>query len=247
MMKWRRFYLVTGVSAYLLFLVAQLPAYWLYRQLLPAGEAQLQGSLWHGYAQNLTLAGLKLDAAQWDWQSRALLSGQVAYQLQLSAPELRLSTTLALSPSGWQAQTLQGELTLAPLTQRTGLLLSGQLQLQLAQVRWQTQPWQLQAAHGQVRVRNLKLNLGATPLLLGDISAHVQADQLPATFKLSSEGALNLSGEWILSAENRYQLRARLSPKPETDTSTRQQLQNWLGPLPSEGFWLLNFAGSLPL
>jgi hypothetical protein len=85
-MKRRVGYALLALCAYLVFLIAQLPAAQLYGWLKPRTGTPLQlyqvsGSPWDGRAVAAIIGKTRIDALAWDWRPQAMLLGRIEYGL----------------------------------------------------------------------------------------------------------------------------------------------------------------------
>lgn len=92
---------VLGVAAYLLFLVALVPARFVVARIaLPAGLAldNVDGTVWSGHATASWSAGgatLVLDTVRWHWRPLALMSARFAYDVEARAKGIDARARLA--------------------------------------------------------------------------------------------------------------------------------------------------------
>ena len=123
---------ITAAAAYLVFLVALVPASFVAERVAAATEGRVAlanagGTLWHGSARiRLTLAGgwLDLDSLEWRFDPARLVAGRLAFDVKAMAQGLDAQVQVARAFSGWELRdaalraTVASLATLAPVAAR---------------------------------------------------------------------------------------------------------------------------------
>lgn len=213
MFRWRRGYwlIVYGVFGYLLFLVVQLPAVFVWQQL-PAGLTQkiaignLEGSAWSAQASGVTVNGQALGNVTWSLHPLALLTGRLGGAVQVRHPLGKLQADLAIdSGQRLELRDVQGDFNaglLDPLARP--LMLNGQIVLDLDSVR--LQGGTLLEASGTARWREAGIS-GITDLPLGQIRIKAVPDNNGTRLQVSNrDGAIEINGVINVMPNGRYRL-----------------------------------------
>lgn len=128
--------------SYFIALIAQIPAGYLYQQLVPKKMpviiTHLEGSLWSGQAQQLQYQDIKLGPIQWHINWQPLLSGKIGYHLtwQMNKQKSSADITADQHQNIW-IKDLQSQIpltTLSPLLKSMGLKLSGSVYIDMPEI-----------------------------------------------------------------------------------------------------------------
>ena len=247
-MNWRiwRWWLA-GILLYLLFLLATLPAVyaaaWLQKRVPQVKLSAVDGSVWSGSAQDVSLQGQSWGTLRWHFDWGALLTGHPDYHLYIHDDDVSLHGRVADAGRGkLLLRDIEGELGIRrlepwlPLPQGS---IAGQLNLQLKQVVLAgNRPL---VATGVITLTSAKL---AWPqaLALGNYQLKLQTQDGSIDGKLlDTSGPLILAGTFTLSPGGRYQVNGTLASRDPADTA----LNNLLHYLPVDqtGSHSFNFSG----
>lgn len=218
-----------GVLAYLVFLVASLPAPLVLAQLPPGLAGALvgvHGTVWSGQAKSLVLQGVDLGSLRWSTSPFAILLGRASAALELQGSELTGTADVTAHLGGSLSVRNLRAATSPSLIDRFQPLpaeLTGEVFLELESLDYEGGA--LTAASGELRWDKAaigapyQLSLGQYTLLLetrdGDIRGTLREQGSP----------LRTSGNLVLQPSGDFRLAVRLAP---TD-STPQQLRDLLG------------------
>jgi len=246
-------FLTVGVGAFLLFVLANVPAR-LGTDLLGAAGVQTgsaSGTLWRGEVSSLRVSGLSLGRTSWALRPLSLLFGRLAADIDTELPggfvrgraeaglggRLALTDTEAASPLS----------NLAPLL---GLPVAGgeanaSIQRLVFEDGWPT------AAVAELRVGRLPLALpgmAPEPGAIGSFAAVFDLPELAAGDRLTGElrdlgGAREVSGTISLSPPNKYDIAGLLKPRASAPPSLTQGLVLF-GPEDTQGRREFSLSGS---
>lgn len=206
----------------------------------------VEGSLLNGAAAGLLVKGRTLAAPlNWTLHPLALLIGRISADLDTRG-DLTATGRIALLPGGLNVHQLRagGELRMLALAVRQPLPLTGQLALDLSELK--IRDGVPTHAQGRVMVGNLAWALGAKPVPLGDFQAEVAPEGEELVAILSSlSGPLELSGNARLRPDRSYLLDIRIKAKPGTDPALGGLLSG-LGRPDPQGYYSLRRNGQLP-
>lgn len=238
--------------AYLIFLVARLPAELVVRfaPLPPMVSLEgVSGTLWQGQAARLRYASERFSNVQWDINGWSLLTlspqvalrfgergglnghGTLTWRGGVQAHDLVLS-----APAAWVLERL-------PQRPPFPLDVAGRLQLNVTEFT-QGQPW-CDRLYGVLDWVGAEANTPAGQLDLADPSAKLRCQQgkLVAELHQSSE-QVSVNGKLELQAHRQYLFQGFLKPGPELPEQMRQGLP-FLGQPDSQGRYPLRQQGRL--
>ena len=210
---WRKGYwlIVYGVLGYLLFLVAQLPAAFVW-QHLPASLTQkvgftaLEGSAWSATASGVTVNGQALGKVAWSLSPLALVTGRLGGEVQIRNPLGALQADMKVdSAQRLELNDVQGDFNarlLDPLARP--VMLDGQIVLALESVRFQ--PGTLLELSGTAQWRGAGI-AGITDLPLGEVRIKAVPDKGGSRLQVSNRGgAIDINGVITVTSGGRYNL-----------------------------------------
>lgn len=213
-LRWTLILVTLTLAAFILRLPAALPARWLPADISLAG---LQGSVWHGSAAALGVKGLVTqEELRWQLQPRALLRGQLLWQVSGTHAGRDSQLRLIAGFHGVTIEGLQLHLPLEPFTQfdptAQGLRLRGDLQINSERLA-PGLPIGLDA-----RLTRVSSAMAGEASALGGYQARVDADAAGA----GNVSITTLNGPLQIAGGGSFALRARsvdlqLRLKPETD------------------------------
>jgi general secretion pathway protein N len=229
MRLWRRYALLLG-GAYLVFMIASLPATAVYSrlapQLAPLSLEGIRGSVWSGSAQRLHHPAWQVEQVSWTLLPLPLLLGRLEANWHIDDAQVRGrgragrrlggtlyldDTTLALPVSTLQALGIV----------KTGLHLNGNLKVELRAL--QSEAGRIIAADGLVDATGLGLE--TPPLAFGDFELKIETVDTGIQALLNDRGGpLSASGSATLTPDGQYRFTARIAARDGRDS----QLANYL-------------------
>jgi hypothetical protein len=120
MRRGAKWLLAAGVFAFLLVIVANLPATLAQRWLPPAiAVGSLGGTLWHGEALSVRAAGLDIERLEWRLRPLALFGGRIVAHIDATSAPDRVSAEITLDRQGrLEARALEAHVDAASLAGR---------------------------------------------------------------------------------------------------------------------------------
>ena len=238
-----------GIVAFLVFLVARVPATVLTRWLPPGvAVAGLGGTIWSGHASSLSLQGRDLGTASWSCRPWPLLALEWACRVGLSPAGGQLEAALSgkLDSDEIEARDLTGKLPIAFLE---GIVTpkgwTGRLELAVASAR--IVGGMPQDADGKFYVRTLKAP-GPGGALLGDFELTIGEGAVGTgtlTGRLNDLGGpLRVRGTIELKRDRSYFVSGEVAPGPGAGPSIFDTL-GFLGPPDSSGRRSFSVEGTL--
>ena len=237
-----------GAAAYLVFLVAGLPAsyvtQWVGRHFPALELGGISGSIFSGRAESVRYGPNVLGAADWSFDWLAPFTGTVGYRLHLHDDARDLSARFDTGLGGLHLRGLKGRISLASLDAWLPLpshSANGTLLLDLKQV--QLKGGKLQSAAGQVELDDGSLTwpsaytlgsyrLELTPAAAGGVDGQISDVAAP----------LKLQAKITLGTDGKYHLAGILAARDPGDAATQKLLAN-LGRPDSTGQYPFDFNG----
>ncbi len=243
-----------ALAAYLVFLLAQLPATQVYGRLaghlsLPVTLYGLSGTLWDGRARVARWKDWRLEDLHWQLRPQALLLGRMEAALAVKRDEARLE---AIVGRAWKGGLYlrDGHLRLPlamleALVSREPLGLAGEASLDLE--RLEIAPGRIVEASGVLNITGAGL---APPIkvTVGDFRVRFQttaAGVIEGHIK-DTGGPLQAQGLFRLQPDGRYRLTAELAARDPKRSDLRQALATLGTPSPTGKVSLVR-SGRLPL
>lgn len=239
-----------GIISLLVSLVALLPARLGFSLLgMPATAATgLSGTVWHGAAQRLSLAGYTLGPVRWTLKPSRLLTGQLAAAVEATLPDGFVNATAAVGLGG--AVTLSDLEAAAPvawLAPGAGAA-GGQLSARFDKLA--VAKGRVVTAIGNLKVGGVVFPLPTTgpQLAPGTYSVAFDSPQLGPDELLTGAlndagGPLEIAGTVKITPPSSYEITGTAKPRPDAPPDLRNALQ-MLGPATPDGAHALSLAGS---
>ncbi len=237
-----------GVAAYLVFLVAALPAsyitHWATSHLSGVQLDDVSGSVFSGRAEELRVGTRSLGAVEWHFDWLAPFTASVGYRFHLHDQDQDLDGRVDKGFGSLHLRDLKGRVPVASLDTWLPLpthSLSGSLLIDLKQV-------QLKAGHLQSATGDLELDDGIMSWPTAYTLGSFRLDLSPASDggvdgQISDVASpLKLQAKLGLTPEGAYHLSGILAARDQGDAATRSLLGN-LGRPDSTGQYPFDFKG----
>ncbi|HDZ56306.1 MAG TPA: type II secretion system protein N [Pseudomonas xinjiangensis] len=116
----RKTTLVVALALFLLSLVWNLPAAFVWKQISGQFPAQvtlqgLSGTLWSGQVRQMKVNGIEQGAVTWDWRPGPLLAGRIALDVVWQPRNSRVEATLKIGASSMVLEDVNGRLDAASM------------------------------------------------------------------------------------------------------------------------------------
>lgn len=243
-------FLIVGLLAYLLFLVARTPAtvaYALIGERWPSSVAlyDIEGTITEGTGRARLMDRINVDQVQWSFAPQGIVFGRLQYAVQLRGKQGELQGKLGLTVTGDRVvQDIEGVLSLRQILAafagvRAGL--DGRVQTDLDEIRVQRDG--TFAARGEVAFQGVAMGQDV-PVGLGNFRASVDGEGFPLVVTVVGEqGPLLLNGQLNLQASGMFDLNAEVWPADES--SELAELLVALGTPDANGRRMLSYTGQL--
>ena len=245
-----RRYLIWGLAAYFLFLIATFPAEIALglglRGQTDIGVSNVEGTLWSGRAGTIATRKASVGPVVWDWRPTAVLLGRLEYdtffQLAAGGGEARVGRGLF---DGLYLKALEGNLNGAQLTQWVavpGTQLGGSILVDLPRAEFSDGT--VTGLEGSIVWENASI-IGPVELALGtsQVELSEQDGQLIGTVS-DRGGPIAVSGAVALHNGNRYGLNAKIKPRADADPALQDAL-GLLGQPDRAGNYAISYSGTL--
>lgn len=248
----KQVYLVTGLTGFLLCLIAFTPApllyHWSRGMLSPQAQLYgLRGNLWQGGAAGANLGGVRLQAVEWQLRPLSLLFLRLSHRVTAQTDGDRIETVVSRTPLGTlRVANLDGSLPLeqlGPSLRLPILPVSGRMQLHLKQLKFRKT--KLVEAEGGVDFNNLSFSFSSPPAALGNYRGEFTTAQQTIQLAIASQGSgpLEATGSAEIKSDGQYTLDLKLRPRATAAASVVSLVQS-LGQPDAEGWYHLRQAGS---
>ncbi|TKB47649.1 type II secretion system protein N [Ferrimonas sediminicola] len=235
---------------YLVFLVVTVPVGLVWQWVPKPQGVQLQGldgTLWSGRADRLTVAGRRLESLTWEVDPWSLLGGRVEAVVAV-AGDVQGRGTVSYGLSGLALQGVRLESPIGTLVGNRRLpfrtKVTGEVQLNLAEGS-QGQPW-CDRLSGRILVQQLDVNnqYGAFPLgnLAGTLSCSQGNLKLTMTER---DNRIGVAGTALLKGNMEVQLDASIRATVDQPEAMANSL-DFLGQPDASGAYPLRYSGRLP-
>lgn len=253
--RWTR-HIIVFFLCYVIFLMALVPANFVYQRVADRLSAQSQnirlygveGRVWQGQAQRLDVAGQHFQEVSWDWHLLPLLLGRGELSVKFHDPETSGTAVMGTSLLG-QAHYFNDVKAELPLSRLAGWLklpfgnINGMLRLDLPALVMAQKQWT--QAEGRIDVLNASMS-GRIPLELGDVHITVKTEQntIVAVLK-DGGGGLQLDGVFKMTPAGDYQFNGTLSARATASASLKNAVA-MLGTPGIDGRVQVNNTGKWP-
>lgn len=247
-----RHYIISGISAYLFFLIITVPAapvLALLQSYLPSVSIQgVSGGLWNGNAAAITINRQHtLNNTDWQLNGWRLFSGELSAQINTQYQQQPISGLVGVRPSGTiTARDVSASMdaaTLAQLAQLPIAELSGKVALQIAQLEWQQH--KIPRLTGVVHWNRATVTVAETAEL-GDLVIDITENTtqpLHASIR-NRGGQIKLEGEANVGEDGAYSLQLNMLPNQNASSNIRSSL-GLIGKAQQNGSYQLDNNGNL--
>jgi general secretion pathway protein N len=251
----RNLLIAAGAAAFLVFVVAFLPASAAARWLAPDGArfTGVSGTLWRGSARAAEIGSLRLGETRWSLSPPALLLGRLSADVETRIGEAAASGSVSVGLSGGLTCTAcRIEGNAAGLRGLFPALRSfnGQVLLELPVLELRDN-WPVRAV-GSARVSRVPIAMAGAPpgpaTPYGDFEATLDADPVPEDGVLlvavkDTGGPLQLTADLRVSPPGKYEFAGRARARANAPADLVNAL-NILGPKAADGTTELAASGS---
>lgn len=242
-----RWFAGAGVLAFLIAVVALLPARVVYQWVSPAELrlAGISGTVWSGRASHASVNGWYIRNLEWRARPWALALGQAKAQVSGEPAAGFFEATVGIGAGG--RVTVTAATASVSLASLAGALsqpgLSGAANLQIE--RLEIHDGLPVAATGRLAIDSLFAPLIYEAAPIGGYQAEffTREDGIAASVE-DTDGVLDLAGSLTLSPDRNYAFVAKLAPKPGIDEGLRNRLR-FLGNPDERGQYELRLEGEL--
>lgn len=246
----KRHYIITAIVAYLVFLVATIPAKPVGKIIndnSPLTLVGVNGTLWNGTVTTITINQILLEGTTWSFSAWKLLLGKAAIQLVTHFQKNEITTEIGTSFLGtYFINHLDAKLTAEDLSQLVNIplvKLAGNLSIDIEHGEWSQS--MLPRAAGNIIWSNASLTVAETASL-GNISIVLgeSAKELLVANIKNQGGDIKIEGIAELIAKTDYAVNIKLLPTATASNNIKQSL-GLFAKKQSGGEYLFTNTGSL--
>lgn len=248
-----RTYVLAGLAAYLVMLVATFPALQAYR-FLPGSARRtvtlygLEGTVWGGRAAGVRIGALDLGALRWDVGLPRLALGQVRVSWSATTEDSGAAGRGAVQFGLWGGLRLPSLILNVPASALARQLplpvtLEGAVDMRLHDIVLRA--GRLRHASGTIAWRNAAVRWSG-PIQLGTLIVDLQHGTGPIRGDLHDQGGpIKVSGTVTLAGDGALQLNASVLPRPGAPKPLLQALRAGGAP-DAAGRYHIRWSGRLP-
>ncbi len=245
-----------GLVAYAGFLLATLPAAFIWQYLPTGNKVSLQGlsgTLWSGQARQVTINNgpnrIQLPVVNWNWQPSALLSGHLAANIQLGniSSVIEGRGHVAYGLDGIRLNDVQVDTSAGWISQFMEKKIPGELSgnISLTADNLQIQNGRCLDLSGSLELTDSMISgpMGSIDLGESDASIKCKGNKLLISLNQSSPD-FQTTADISLSKAGQYSLTGHLSKGNDIDSKLEQGLM-LLGSPDAEGRYPIDFQGRI--
>jgi general secretion pathway protein N len=242
--------IITGVSAYAVFVIATAPASLIFKfahNQIQAGA--VSGTVWHGKATTLQAGIINLGDAEWSLNVFPLFTGRLGGDIKLVQPKGFAQGHVNVSFGGKiKLKDVSASLPFDSIVGSGGLPggWTGTAQIKLDELalsnNWPTTVKGIVDAIDVTGPANAPVNLGNYRITFP--SADSSASSLTGDLRDLEGAAISVSGKLILSSDRSYQLNTMVATRSNTPESVAQGIQ-FLGEADAEGRRPFTVSGTM--
>ncbi len=247
----KRTYIFVAVAAYLILLIATIPASLISSPVNDSGIVTIKGvsgSLWNGKAYNITINNnIEFKNTRWTFSLWKLMTGKVAMNINSQFLENDISAELGSSFSGRVfINDLKAKISAQQIAQLANIpmaQLSGLISIDIDQAQWKQ--GELPLASGVINWSDAEITVAETASL-GNVTITLleSAQQLLQADIKNQGGDIKITGVAELVAEANYAINIKLLPTVSASDNIKQSL-GFFAKKQASGEYLLKHAGSL--
>lgn len=246
----KRYYLLTAVISYFVFLIATIPAKPVTDLLSANSPVTIQGvsgTLWNGKAYIVSFEDIQLKKTEWSFNLWKLFIGSIAIDFSSRFSNNDISAELGTSFTGrYFVNDLTAKITAQEITQLAEIPLAqldGMISLNIEHAHWKL--GELPLATGEIKWTDATVTVAETASL-GNISILLsESEQQLLNAEIKNQGGdIKINGTAELVAEADYSVEIKLHPTATASNNIKQSLGLFAQKQPN-GEFLLKKSGSL--
>jgi hypothetical protein len=252
MQRWS--YGLIGLGGYLFFMLTGLPAQHVLGWATPDSGSSppftyssINGSLWRGKMEALTVRGVPVDKLGWSFAPSQLFFGRIGFDIQIrhTGQELKGNVAIGMNDQ-YVLKDVTGQVPasmIPPLIDLAQIGIDGNVSLDLEHLTLEAQ--KITSAEGQIQWLNSALN-SPFALKLGDLQADLLTDengQVKAKIK-DLGGSTSVDGELSLTTDGNFQVNGHIKPGTDSDPRLGSALSA-ISKRQADGSYQINYSARL--
>ena len=226
----KRYYFITAIAAYLLILLATIPAKPitdLVSDSTPASIAGVSGTLWDGQARLIRINDIQLDQTHWSFNLWKLFIGQLSLNIDTSFLDESITAEAGSSFLGRVfINDLSATVSASEVTRLANIpiaKLDGPIILDIQHAQWKQ--GELPLASGSIKWNDASVSVAETASLGNVLILLSESDQQLLNAEIKNDGGdISISGNAELVAEADYAADITLAPNASASNNVKQSL-----------------------
>lgn len=247
------YYILLGIAAYVLFMLANLPAKMIFSSLLPANLSSviqyqnISGSIWNGQAEQFSIKQIPLGKLQWQLSSLPLLWGVADLKLDAHREGALLISEAAISTDKVSLENTRLEMQivdLMPLLYGYPVSLDGRINAHFDNIK--IIPASRLVFNGKAVLSDVEL-LAPQPLSLGTVEMKFEENENGTRITVNDQqGPVQVDAVITLAETGFYTVNATLIPRASADPAIKNALVMF-SKADNQGRYKVNTRGRIPL
>jgi len=247
----KRYYIITAITSYFLFLIATVPAKPFVERLNNDGMVLIQGisgTLWNGRARVIDIDNIaQLDNTKWSLSGWKILLGQIAIDIDTQYSGRGITAEIGSSFLGRLfVNNLIADITaenVAKLANIPIAQLSGLISLNIEHAQWKQ--GELPLATGIINWKDASVTVADSASLGNVVITLNESDEHLLTADIKNQGGdIKINGDAKLVPEADYAVNITLTPTASANNSIKQSLKLF-SKKQNNGSYLINNKGSI--
>ena len=245
--KW----ILLGILAYLVFLIAKLPASLVLSMLsLPQniGIGGVQGTIWNGSATTVVVNNIAVENVQWDTSFWRLFTGRFALDLKAgnsrAAGKVSFNGPISISlfdQSDIRASNftlyLPANMVIAQIPLPLPVDAEGRFKVQIVELDY---PGQCAQLNGKGQWLNARLNGLAEPLMLGNFDADLSCVENDMLIAIKEPNSFGLTADARLTSSFDISVKGHFKPSEQIPTTIKNVIRDFYPPPNAQGYYTIN-------
>lgn len=245
--KW----VLLGLVAYLIFLIAKLPASLVVGMVnLPQNIAVggVQGSIWNGSATTVVANNIAVENVKWEISFLRLFTGRIALDLKAGNARIggKVSFTGPVSISLFDQTDIQASdftlylpanMVIAQVPLPVPVNANGRFKVQIEELDY---PGQCAELIGKGQWLNAGLDGLAQPLMLGNFDADLSCVENDTLVAIKEPNSFGLTANAIITSSFGISVKGQFKPSEQIPTQVKNVIRDFYPPANAQGYYSIN-------
>lgn len=245
--KW----VLLGLTAYIIFLIAKLPASLVLGMLtLPKniGVGDVQGTIWNGTATTLVANNIAVENVKWETSFLRLLTGRIALDLKAGNARIggKVSFTGPISISLFDQSDIRANdftlylpanMVIAQVPLPVPVDADGRFKVQIEKLDY---PGQCAELTGKGQWLNARLESLAQPLMLGNFDADLSCVENDTLIAIKEPNSFGLTANARLTSSFGISVKGQFKPSDQIPTQIKNVIRDFYPPPNAQGYYSID-------